>query len=179
MITAVQRVWTDWGGVLTATLLAVPATVLLGVLLVRWRRAAGVTAGRARRCTVAELGMLLGTLPWLWMIMTPRGDGRALSLVPLRELVDQLHGEPTTAVVQIGGNLLVFAAFGALAPVRWRIGAGTVVAVAAVASATVETLQYAAGIGRVTSLDDVLLNAGGAGLAALASIGFRRHRSTS
>jgi hypothetical protein len=36
-----------------------------------------------------------------------------------------------------------------------------------------------AGIGRVTSLDDVLLKAAGAGLAALLNRDFRRHRSTS
>jgi glycopeptide antibiotics resistance protein len=41
--------------------------------------------------------------------------------------------------------------------------------VAATASVTVEILQYGLDLGRVSSIDDVLLNAAGAGLAALAS----------
>lgn len=172
------RIWAEWGGVLTVWFLATPVAALATGWLVARRRAAGATAGDARRRTLAEVGMLLGTLPWLWMIMTPRREGRALVLVPLRELVGQL-ADPTTAVVQIGGNLLVFAAVGALAPVRWRIGVGTVLAVAALGSVTVETVQYVAAIGRVTSVDDVLLNAGGAGLAAWAARPYRRARGVS
>ncbi|MEO3819079.1 VanZ family protein [Plantactinospora sp. B24E8] len=171
------QVWAEWGDVLTVSALAVPVTALLAALIVATRRAAGVSPERARRATLTELGMLLGTAPWLWMILTPRGDGRALSPVPLRELVAQLAGDPSTAVVQIGGNLLVFAAFGALAPVRWGIGVRTVLVVAAGASVTVEALQYAAQIGRVTSVDDVLLNAAGAGLAAWATRSLRRRSS--
>jgi glycopeptide antibiotics resistance protein len=41
--------------------------------------------------------------------------------------------------------------------------------IAALGSATVETLQWVLGLGRVTSIDDVILNAMGAGLAALVS----------
>ena len=69
--------------------------------------------------------------------------------------------------MQLGGNLAVFAGFGALAPVRWRLRGWQVVAAAAVGSATVESLQHLLGLGRVASIDDVLLNTCGAGLAAL------------
>ena len=61
----------------------------------------------------------------------------------------------------------------ALAPVRWRLGRGTgavlavVAGLAAAGSATVETLQWALDLGRVSSADDVLLNTAGAVLAAL------------
>jgi glycopeptide antibiotics resistance protein len=79
-------------------------------------------------------------------------------------------------VYQIVGNLLVFAAFGFLAPIRWQIRPLWVVAAAAAASTTVETLQWVLGLGRVSSVDDVLVNAAGAGLAALCSRRWRRHR---
>ena len=54
-------------------------------------------------------------------------------------------------------------------PLRWRAGVGWVAAVAAAGSVLVETMQYALALGRVSSVDDVLLNTAGAALAALAS----------
>jgi len=60
--------------------------------------------------------------------------------------------------------------------VRWRLGDGRtgtvlwmVAAGAASGSALVETLQWALDLGRVSSVDDVLLNTAGAVLAALAT----------
>ena len=56
---------------------------------------------------------------------------------------------------------------------RWRLGGrtrgvlGVVAAGAAAGSLLVETLQWALGLGRVSSVDDVLLNTLGAVLAAL------------
>jgi glycopeptide antibiotics resistance protein len=44
-----------------------------------------------------------------------------------------------------------------------------ILALAAACSILIETLQYVLGLGRVSSVDDVLLNTAGAGLAALAS----------
>lgn len=111
--------------------------------------------------------MVVGTAPWLWMILTPRGSGRSVEAVPLVGLIDQLGGAPAVAVEQIGGNLLVFAAFGACAPLRWPLRVRTVAALAGAASVVVELTQYALSIGRVTSVDDVLLNTAGATSAAL------------
>jgi glycopeptide antibiotics resistance protein len=86
--------------------------------------------------------------------------------VPLRDVLTLAPGD---LVVQIGGNLLVFAAAGFLLPVRWPVGIGTVLLLAAGASTLVEIAQYALDLGRVSSVDDVLLNALGAGLAAAAA----------
>ncbi|MCA2224129.1 VanZ family protein [Nonomuraea aurantiaca] len=62
-----------------------------------------------------------------------------------------------------------FAALGALLPVRTARLASTarVAAVAAVASSTVEALQYGLRLGRLSSIDDVIVNTAGAALAAL------------
>jgi glycopeptide antibiotics resistance protein len=82
--------------------------------------------------------------------------------------------------VQVGGNLLVFAAAGFLLPVRWPVGIGTVLLAAAGVSAVVEGLQYALDLGRVSSVDDVLVNALGAGLAAaLSKVVWPRSRQVS
>jgi glycopeptide antibiotics resistance protein len=70
----------------------------------------------------------------------------------------------------------VFAAFGFGAPIRWRLGIATVAAVAAAASVTVEVLQHALSLGRVSSIDDVVLNTAGAVLAACAGKRWARKR---
>ncbi|WP_196450800.1 VanZ family protein [Planomonospora sp. ID82291] len=123
------------------------------------------------RTAAADVGALAGTAPWVWMILTP-GTARGVTLVPLADLARQLaHLPPGAAFVQVGGNLLVFAALGALLPVRSaRLASLSAVAgVAAAASATVEILQYGLRLGRVSSVDDVILNTAGAVLAALAT----------
>jgi glycopeptide antibiotics resistance protein len=114
------------------------------------------------------------------MILTPSGTGATIEAVPLVGLFEQVRDG--TAVEQIGGNLLVFAAFGYCARLRWRLRIATIIGVAAAASLGVEILQYALDIGRVSSVDDVLLNALGAGLAAtlaaLVQLAGRRRRAS-
>lgn len=82
----------------------------------------------------------------------PRDAPREVHPLPLRDLAIQLAGDPGVAVAQIGGNLLVFAAFGALAPLRFRALARlpVIIGLAAAGSLTVETLQYALALGRVS-----------------------------
>jgi len=111
------------------------------------------------------------------MILTPSSAAGGLQLVPVVDLLQVLNGDPLTAFFQVGGNLLVFAAFGFFAPLRWPIGVGTVTLLAAGASIVVELLQYSLALNRVTSVDDVLLNAAGAGLAALLSLQLKTWRS--
>jgi hypothetical protein len=159
----------QWLPVVAVSVAALPLAVPVYRARVRRIARRGVPEPAARRWALAEVGMVAGTVPWLWMILTPAAHARGLHLVPLVDLVQVLAGDGPTAVVQVVGNLLVFAAFGCFAPRRWPIGAGAVTLLAAAASVAVEALQYALALGRVTSVDDVLLNAAGAGLAALLS----------
>ncbi|MEV6976987.1 VanZ family protein [Kitasatospora sp. NPDC093806] len=172
--------WQVWvgtvNGVVFLTLAALPVAALAVWGLARRRRLAGAAPAWAWRRSLAEVGMVYGTVPWVWMIMLPgAGAGvvpRRVSLLPLRDLAAILaEGSPVTATVQIVGNLLVFAALGYLAPVRFAHLASVprVLALAAGCSVLVETAQYVLWLDRVSSVDDVLLNTAGAGLAALAS----------
>jgi VanZ like protein len=162
-----------WGDVVAVAMLSLFPAAGVAVVLARWRTRRAVRSSRPRtgahpwRLSFAEVGMVVGTAPWLWMILTPRGYGRSVELVPLVGLIAQLGGSPNVAIEQIGGNLLVFAAFGLCAPLRWSLRVRTVAALACAASVSVEALQYALAIGRVTSVDDVLLNTAGATVAAL------------
>src|SRR5204862_807567 len=77
----------------------------------------------------------------------------------------------TMGPVGVGGNLLVFAALGFFAPMRSAALASLprILALGAGCSALIETAQYVFRLDRVSSVDDVLVNATGAVLAALAS----------
>lgn len=153
-------------GVVLMMLVGLPLAVLVVWALAHSRRAAGVTS--AWRMSLAEVGMTYGTVPFVWMTMMP-GPGAGIvpgrvSLVPLRDLA-------TMGPLGIGGNLLVFAALGFFAPIRFAAlaSAPRILALGASCSVLVETAQYVLQLDRVSSVDDVLVNTTGATLAALAS----------
>lgn len=168
--------WRLWGPMVLAALVALPVAALGVMVVARWRIRTGTPPGWAWTATGAEFGMVIGTLPWIWMILTPRPTPSGIELVPVRGLVAVCTAGPSDAVTQIGGNLLVFAAFGALAPIRWPLRLPAVAACAAAGSAVVEVLQHLLDLGRVSSVDDVALNTLGAVLAALTTGGRRGYR---
>ncbi len=149
---------------------AVPFAAAFVVWLARRRRAAGVESSWATRSALAEVAIVVGTVPWIWMILTPDpGHPRGRNLIPFHDLANQVHHGFAFAFIQIFGNLLVFAALGFFLPIRFRVGAWFVLAVGVAASTTVETLQWVLDLGRFSSVDDVLVNATGAVVAALLS----------
>jgi VanZ like protein len=162
-------------GLLLMTLVGLPLAALAAGILAGLRRAVGVAP--AWRLSVAEVGMVYGTVPFLWMTLMP-GPGAGvvpgrLSLIPLRDLV-------TMGPIGIGGNLLILAALGFFAPIRFAALASLprVLALGAGCSILIETAQYVFRLDRVSSVDDVLVNATGAALAALASRPWWRTRSS-
>ncbi|MGW1720964.1 VanZ family protein, partial [Streptomyces sp. NPDC002156] len=102
-----------FNGVVLMTVVLLPLAVLVAWALAYRRRAAGVAS--AWRLSLAEVGMVHGTLPFVWMTLMPGSEpGTAparVSLVPLRDLV-------TMGPLGIAGNLLVFASLGFFAPMR-------------------------------------------------------------
>jgi VanZ like protein len=171
--------WHGWvgtfNGVALITVAALPLAALAVWALARRHSVTGTTPTWAWRKSLAEVGIVYWTVPWVWMIMLPGGRAGAVparvSLVPLRDLLTILAGRPETATVQVAGNLLVFAALGFLAPLRFTALASVprILALAAGCSVLIETAQYVLRLDRVSSVDDVLLNTAGAGLAALTS----------
>jgi hypothetical protein len=153
-------------GVLLMMLVGLPLAGLVVWALARFRRAGGGTS--AWRMSLAEVGMVYGTVPLVWITLMPGpGVGTVpgrVSLFPLRDLL-------TMGPVGIGGNLLIFAALGFFAPMRFLALASVprILALGAGCSALVETAQYVLRLDRVSSVDDVLVNAAGAVLAGLAS----------
>jgi len=153
-------------GVVLMTLVGLPLAALVVWVLARRRRAGGGTS--AARMSLAEVGLIYGTVPFVWMTLMP-GPGAGVvpgrvSLVPLRDLL-------TMGPIGIGGNLLIFAAAGFFAPMRFAALASVprILALGAGCSVLIETAQYVFQLDRVSSVDDVLVNAAGALLAGLAS----------
>lgn len=169
--------WHGWVGTFTGVALITVAVVPLAALAV-WalaRRRSVTGTAVAWRLSLAEVGIVYGTVPWVWMILLPGDRAGAVpgrvSLVPLQDLLTIFADGPVRATGQVVGNLLVFAALGFLAPLRFAALASVprILALAAGLSVLVEAAQYVLQLDRVSSVDDVLLNTAGAGLAALAS----------
>jgi glycopeptide antibiotics resistance protein len=171
--------WHGWlctiTGVVLITVAVLPLAALAVWALARRRSVTGAAPAWAWRMSLAEVGIVYGTTPWVWMIMLPGGRAGAVpgrvSLVPLRDLLTIAAAGPLTFTGQVVGNLLVFAALGFFAPLRFAALASVprILALAAGCSVVVEAAQYLLRLDRVSSVDDVLLNAAGAALAALAS----------
>ncbi|MFF8186582.1 VanZ family protein [Microbacterium sp. NPDC016588] len=182
LVDVVASIAARYGTVVGVTVLVgLPLGILVTVLLARRRIRRGWSPRWAHRSAAAEVGMVLGTAPWVWMIMTPTGGAGGIRLVPFRDLAAVLSGGD--AVIQVVGNLLVFAALGALLPVRFRLGPPPLVVplvflIAAACSSVLEILQLRLPLGRVTSTDDVLVNAFGAAVASLLSFAWWRSRSS-
>ncbi|MET3425580.1 hypothetical protein BJ973_004792 [Actinoplanes tereljensis] len=146
-------------GVVLMTLVGLPVAVLVAWALIFFRRDTG---------GAALVGLVYGTVPWLWLTLMP-GPGAGVvpgrvSLIPLRDLVSM-------GAFGIGGNLLVFAALGFFGPIRFAALASLprILVLGAGCSILIETAQYVFQLDRVSSVDDVLVNAVGAMLAGLAS----------
>lgn len=164
-----RSVWDSWGHVLIVWALAMPVVLAATALLVRWRLGAGTPRRIALRHSIAEIGVVAAILPWVWMILTPAAGDSEVSLVPLRDLAATLGAAPSTVVVQVGANLVLFVPLGFLLPLRFPRLSGVIrmTGVGALLSTTLEVAQYALDLGRVSSVDDVLMNAAGAGVGAL------------
>ena len=103
-------------GLVMLALLPLAALVVWGLHSRRSGAAPEARRGVAWRTSLAEVGIVYGTLPWLWLIAQPGSSDRlvdrAVHLDPLRDLV-------TMPPYQIIGNLLVFSALGFFAPMRF------------------------------------------------------------
>jgi hypothetical protein len=128
----VLKDWHDWVGTFTGVVLitaaALPLAALAVCALALRRKVTGTTP--AWRMSLAEVGIVYGTVPWVWMIMLPGSRAGVaparMSLVPLQDLLTILAGDPAMATGQIVGNLLVFASLGFFGPLPVRVaGLGT------------------------------------------------------
>ncbi|MGY0390417.1 VanZ family protein [Nocardioides sp. WG-D5] len=161
-------------GVVVLTMLALPVAVLAVPVLAVLRRAFGVAWPRAWRHSLAEVAIVYGTVPGVLLTLLPGNNGILsgnVSLVPFEDM-------STMGPVGLVGNVLIFAALGFFGPIRFRAlrSVWRVLILAGAASVSIEVLQHLLPLGRVSSVDDVILNAGGATAAAIMSWPWWRRR---
>jgi hypothetical protein len=161
---ALEMIWRQWGMPVAFGILAVPFAVLVVWGLAKYRQRSGYPRPWAMRSAFADVFMVVGTAPWVWLLLSP-GHSPGVNLILFHDLHSQLQRGFSYAFLQIGGNLLVFAAIGFCLPIRFRVGAEVSLLVGTLASVAVEVTQYKLNIGRYASIDDVLVNATGAYLA--------------
>ena len=96
--------------------------------------------------------------------ITTSTGSRPVELVPGGGIVQLLTDSVSVEVplVQIGGNAVLFAPFGVLLALRHSISITRCIGWAALASVAIEATQFAFALGRVASVDDVLVNTLGA-----------------
>jgi hypothetical protein len=167
-----------WWPVVLVTVLSAPVGVLICVWAAGARMKRGLPADRAWRWSLAEVGMVVGTLPWTWMALTPLPGPSGFMLVPFADLADQVRTPGAWA--QIFANVVFLLPFGVLAPLRWRWARRPwrVLLAAAAYSIALEALQHLLGMGRVSSVDDVIQNTAGAFFGAVLVCGRSRPRRT-
>jgi hypothetical protein len=175
-VPGVRYIWHSWGDVTLLFLLSVPVAALLAWLWARFRARRGVSA----RDALAEAMMVVGTAPWVGPLLVRNPNTlapRLVYLIPFVDLAEQTAKGPRYLAIELGGNLMVFAALGFFMPIRYRVGPLAVAIVACAASTSVEVVQYVFDLHRTSSIDDVIINTTGAVLAALLSRRWWRRRS--
>jgi hypothetical protein len=170
--------WERYGDVvLIAVLAGVPIGAIVAIVLAQRRIDQGWERRWAWRATVADVGIVVGTL--LWMLLAARAGRSRIDPVPFHDLVDLLSD--SDAAAQIVGNLLAFAAVGFFLPIRLRLARPALVPlmvalIVAGLALVVEVFQFVLDLGRVASVDDILLNTLGALVASVASVAWWRSR---
>ena len=147
--------------------LAVVGTVF--AVIMRSRR---FTVVPALFVSVADAVLLYSVFLVGFLVAAPQpAAGVEVRVVPGNDLGVALQASPGDVLpwLQLLGNLLLLAPFGALAPVRFAGfgGWGRVLAGALAVTCGIEFLQDTVLTGRVVSADDVLLNTAGAVLGAV------------
>lgn len=162
--------------------------IALIVLAVSWQR----LGGKNRRAVA--LGFLaIWALCALAVTLRPRPalldeygniQSRVVELTPFASMKDELLNAVSwhVAVEQIAGNIILFVPLGvgyalltAGRSTPWFVG----FVAGALAGLTIEALQWILDAGRVSSVDDVLLAATGAGLGFLVAAAVMRRREDS
>ncbi|BBH18462.1 hypothetical protein Back2_27490 [Nocardioides baekrokdamisoli] len=153
-----------FSGAVTTAVVVAPFLPVLMCLLAAIRRLRGRAPGAALRTAVLDVGLIYATVVPIWLTMVPGGHP-GLVVHPWTDI-------PTMPHDALLGNLLLLAGIGFFVPMRFRLMSSvTLTTLLAMAiSCAIETCQYVLPIGRVASIDDVILNTSGAAVAAILAV---------
>jgi glycopeptide antibiotics resistance protein len=162
--------------------------VIIAALLVSLPVLSRFSAQRRRNGVWALMCGWLVALCAVTLLPAAGQRGRALDLIPLGSVVTMIRSAVDWEVpdAQIGGNTLLFVPLGLLLralPTQREGSALRALEVGALLGLTIELGQYALAVGRVSSVDDVLLAACGTAIGwlfagPLARVGWNGLRGT-
>jgi hypothetical protein len=170
-MTVMTQIDRMYGG--TLVLATIPVLLLMAAQVWRFpreRRVRGDTAAAVRLAAeLVALGNVVGVA--VLALVPGNAGGRGVDLVPLHEVyrVWQERGFSSAPVDELYVNVGLLVPFAAAARFAWpRVASlGRTLGLTAAIAVTVEVLQYGLGLGRVTSVTDVILTVTGAALAWL------------
>ncbi|MET9483285.1 VanZ family protein [Streptomyces sp. NPDC006638] len=156
-----------------AVFIGVPACLVIAWVFHRWR-GVGEPKNKGARNALLNGLILASVLPFLYVTLSHGyGTRKAVVLVPFKEIFVSFSSSQVAfsdvTLLNLGGNAALLSLFGALIPMRSKrfAGTGRVAALAGLLSVSIEIAQYLLSVGRISSVDDVLLNTGGAVVGAL------------
>lgn len=172
----------SFGDHVAFVLWSAPVLAVAAAASARRRILRGVPTTEALRRSGLDLVLGVWAVAVVALTLQPAGDlvGRRIDLQPGHGILDLLLGGAahSTAVAQLGGNLLLFLPFGFLLPLRLRairrltrIALLSTVLVTAIAAA-----QFLANIGRAATTDDVILGVLGSVLGYALATPIRQRR---
>ncbi|WP_253769002.1 VanZ family protein [Goodfellowiella coeruleoviolacea] len=167
-----EQLWRTFGNLIPIVLIVTPMLVV-GWWALAVRRRGRQAAVQAYWTSGLDILIALFTLPVLYLVFVPIPGGvNNISLVPGSEVAKAFTYSSEAAVMQILGNLVLLTPLGFLVPLRTaRMRSLTrVILGAALVSIAIEILQAVLGIGRISTVDDVILNTIGAFVGALLAL---------
>lgn len=132
--------------------------LVLAAVAVGWVRSKrGTAAKRAYTSSALDVIVMASLLGPLLLTLAPSADQtRSIEWIPF----EQLDGGGIRVVAEMAGNVILFIPVGLVVPARWIAmrSLGRVTLAGGLFSLSIETLQFALGLGRQPSATDVVTN---------------------
>ena len=166
-----EQLWRAFNQVIPIFLICIPFVILIGWFLYYRKIKFGKEKKKAILGSVINIFLFLSILGILMVTLLP-GSLSAVQLVPFVSSIDVLFNsvDYTVPIRILGFNVVLFIPFGvfmALTMYSKRKVILLTTSIGMVLSIIIEFLQYALAIGRISNIDDVILNSFGAFLGAI------------
>ncbi|WP_078554389.1 VanZ family protein [Bacillus alkalicellulosilyticus] len=166
-----EQLWRAFSQVIPLFLICIPFVIFVGWFLYYRKIKIGEEKKTAFLYSIINMFLLLSILGILMVTMLP-GSLSGIQLVPLVSSIDVLFNSVhyTVPIRVLGFNVVLFIPFGVFMAIRMFSKSQVILLTTLIGmllSIIIEVLQYALAIGRISNIDDVILNSFGTFLGAI------------
>ncbi|QOY34677.1 VanZ family protein [Anaerobacillus isosaccharinicus] len=166
-----EQLWRAFNQVIPIFLICIPFIILIGWFLYYRKVKAGEEKKKALIYSIINIFLVLSIIGILMVTMLP-GSLSGIQLVPFVSSIDVLFNsvDYTVPIRILGFNVVLFIPFGVFMALRIYSKRKVILLTTLIGmllSIIIEFLQYALAIGRISNIDDVILNSFGAFLGAI------------